>query len=142
VDSLAADGRMAGVDMTPELAETVFRGGPDAIAVVRGIYASHVQKLDELESQARQIQDAAALLPLVWIPVSERMPEEYQTVLVMTDAGVSAGEIRFPDSECEMDEPWWMVFKDMRDRLNSWAGFIPLSVVTHWMPLPEPPEKK
>jgi hypothetical protein len=75
-----------------------------------------------------------------WIPVSERLPEEYQTVLVMTDAGVSAGEIRFPDSECEMDETWWMVFKDMRDRLNSWAGFIPLSVVTHWMPLPEPPE--
>jgi len=80
--------------------------------------------------------------PPRWIPVSERPPEEYQTVLVMTDAGVSAGEIRFPDSECEMDETWWMVFKDMRDRLNSWAGFIPLSVVTHWMPLPEPPEKK
>jgi hypothetical protein len=77
-----------------------------------------------------------------WIPVGERLPEEYETVLVATDGSVSAGEIRFPDSECGMDEPWWMVFKDKRDRSVAWAGLVPLNDVTHWMPLPAPPEVK
>ena len=85
-------------------------------------------EMEELEEQVPR-----------WIPVSERLPEEYQTVLVATDAGVSAGEIRFPDSECGMEEPWWMVFKDKRDRSIAWAGFVSLNDVTHWMPLPEPP---
>jgi hypothetical protein len=74
-----------------------------------------------------------------WISVSERLPEEYETVLVATDGSVAAGEIRFPDSECGMDEPWWMVFKDKRDRSAAWAGLVPLNDVTHWAPLPEPP---
>jgi hypothetical protein len=78
-----------------------------------------------------------------WIPVSERLPEEYETVLVATDGSVSAGEIRLPDSECGMDGPWWMVFKDKRDRSAAWAGLVALNDVTHWMPLPpEPPEAK
>jgi hypothetical protein len=74
-----------------------------------------------------------------WISVSERLPPEYETVLVATDGSVSAGEIRLPDSECGMDEPWWMVFKDRRDKAIAWAGLVGLSDVTHWMPLPEPP---
>lgn len=77
-----------------------------------------------------------------WISVSEGLPDEYETVLVATDGRVSAGELRLPDSECGMDEPWWMVFKDKRDRSVAWAGLVSLSDVTHWMPLPEPPEVK
>ena len=74
-----------------------------------------------------------------WIPVGERLPEEYETVLVATNGGVSAGEIRLPDGECGMSEPWWMVFKDQRETAIAWAGFVSLGEVTHWMPLPEPP---
>ena len=77
-----------------------------------------------------------------WIPVEERLPKEYETVLVATDGGVAAAEIRLPDDECDIDEPWWMVFKDRRERSMSWAGFVKLRDVTHWMPLPEPPEVK
>ncbi len=79
---------------------------------------------------------------LGWIPVGERLPKEYETVLVATDGGVTAAEIRLPDDECDMNEPWWMVFKDRRERSVSWAGFVKLRDVTHWMPLPEPPEVK
>lgn len=74
-----------------------------------------------------------------WIPVGERLPKEYETVLVATDGGVSAGEVRFPFDDY-MEEPWWMVFKDRRCRVTTtWAGFVRLSDVTHWMPLPAPP---
>ena len=73
----------------------------------------------------------------LWISVEERLPQEYETVLVVTDGKVSAGEIRFPDKECGMTEPWWMVFKDRRNRSVSWAGMVSFSDVTHWMPLPE-----
>lgn len=78
-----------------------------------------------------------------WISVSERLPEEHKTVLVATDGGVSAGEVRFPFDDCGMDEPWWMVFKDRRSSVAiTWAGLVRLSDVTHWMPLHEPPEVK
>jgi hypothetical protein len=75
-----------------------------------------------------------------WISVSEGLPDEYETVLVATDGRVSAGELRLPDSECGMDEPWWMVFKDKRDGSVAWAGLVSLNDVTHWTPLPKPPQ--
>jgi hypothetical protein len=75
-----------------------------------------------------------------WIPVSERLPTEYETVLVATGGSVSAGEIRLPGSEDDCDEPWWMVFKEKRHNVG-WAGSVDLKDVTHWMPLPPLPEE-
>jgi hypothetical protein len=74
-----------------------------------------------------------------WIAVAERLPKEYETVLVATDGAVSAGEIRFPFESEGSKEPWWMVFKDRRDSSPSWAGMVSLNDVTHWMPLPALP---
>jgi hypothetical protein len=76
-----------------------------------------------------------------WVLVSDRLPQEYETVLVATDGGVSAGEIRFPDSESGASEPWWMVFKDRRDSSPAWAGMVSFADVSHWMPLPAPPSE-
>ena len=76
-----------------------------------------------------------------WIPVTERLPKEYETVLVATDGAVSAGEIRFPFESEGPEEPWWMVFKDRRDTSPSWAGLVSLNDVTHWMPLPARPRR-
>lgn len=75
-----------------------------------------------------------------WIPVGERLPEGYKTVIISTSFGVSAGEVRFPDSECGMDGPWWMVFKQAIGPGPSWAGLVEMKDVTHWMPLPAPPQ--
>ena len=59
-----------------------------------------------------------------WIPVTERLPEEYETVLVCSGGYV---------------EPGWLgcdrVFYT-HDKYESDTIYD----VTHWMPLPEPPK--
>ena len=60
-----------------------------------------------------------------WIPVAERLPESEKCVLVYSkDGGVAEGKYNA--------------------RFNEWVQFrwnvTKLRNVTHWMPLPEPPE--
>jgi hypothetical protein len=60
-----------------------------------------------------------------WIPVSERLPDNLETVLCYTNFQ----EVRL-----------WQ----WNERWNSWIGLIAdygKNVVTHWMPLPEPPKE-
>ena len=56
-----------------------------------------------------------------WIPVTERLPDNFERVLIASGINVDTG--------------WY------RARDNEWIseGYIGL-VVTHWMPLPEPPK--
>lgn len=57
-----------------------------------------------------------------WISVKERMPEEYLPVL--TTNGYSTYQNR-----CWAKGSWW-----------SGGARIPASNITHWMPIPKPPE--
>lgn len=81
------------------------------------------------ESYKRSMEawaDEAANVQPRWISVTERLPEEYETVLLVTRAGeVIVGFYEY-DSEYES-------FCDM-------SGFRKLC--THWMPLPEPPKEE
>ena len=65
-----------------------------------------------------------------WIPVSERLPEIYEPVLTIyfTLGGASQHEIRVRVA----DDKWTSVHEE---DLNYSSN-----VLTHWMPLPEPPE--
>jgi hypothetical protein len=81
----------------------------------------------------------AAALELVprWIPVSERLPEIDTNVLAAFVDGKRRSrvcEVLFTDfsDEDEPPKPEWC----------DDYGRIPHSDVTHWMPLPEPPEVK
>jgi hypothetical protein len=80
----------------------------------------------------------AAALELVprWIPVSERLPEHDANVLAVWHDGERrrVSELLFVDysEPGEPSHPEW-VWEVQR---------IPHSLVTHWMPLPEPPEVK
>lgn len=61
-----------------------------------------------------------------WVACAERMPEDYAPVLVWT-----------LDAHCPCRVGWW-------DGENWWrdgGGEKLYETVTHWMPLPAPPEK-
>lgn len=75
-----------------------------------------------------------------WIPCSERMPEKDGEYLVFTE---------YEDVfKCTFDsnyESKWGFEQDYRDPDTlGWAGttWTAVETVTHWMPLPEPPESE
>jgi len=100
---------------------------PVAWAVFDGIDRMHIAKgYSEAESCAEDI--GGEIVPLYraprWIPVSERLPEGEQRVLVWSQSnGLHLAYI----------DPWGQ----WRD-----ADENPGKKITHWMPLPEPPEVK
>ena len=77
-------------------------------------------------------QKAVNAVPVQWIPVTERLPDNDDFVLVV--ASGQAGNIRLDNAfelgQFSMSEGWilemWPEWEDPK--------------VTHWMPLPEPPE--
>ena len=60
-----------------------------------------------------------------WIPVSERSPEDYETVIASTDK-----EIVYPEARYTKEYGWAYAFDAGWER-------IPFEVIA-WMPLPEP----
>jgi hypothetical protein len=87
--------------------------------------------MKELDIRIRQGGDDAIaavgeMLPR-WIPVSERLPQEDEDVIVFTDEenemGVHVASIDEDGVWCPSHGDGWM-----------------FPTVTHWMPLPEPPE--
>lgn len=61
-----------------------------------------------------------------WIPCSERMPEDYANVLAYN---YGDGVLIANYSHC------------LREWMETFECY-PLNSVTHWMPLPEPPQRK
>jgi hypothetical protein len=107
--------------------------GPTGNSSVYEAFAAH-QK-DEAEALAREclFGDSSRPLPLAplyfaprWIPASERLPDAEKSVLVCYMCGLPR------------------IYIGLRRRGNHWsvpdAGTYDTSLVTHWMPLPEPPQ--
>ena len=100
--------------------------GVHGCAVIRAA----VDKIEELDnftdSQCARLlenlQKAEAAIPR-WISVDERLPERFELVIVCRENGkVEQG--------CRDVKDWWKVYGTRTKK------------VTHWMPLPEPPEVK
>ena len=80
-------------------------------------YCSIEEMADHLITNGVTIQE--------WIPVAERLPEDICPVLVVLEW------INIPFMSWYQDEKWWTVGAGTRDITQK---------VTHWMPLPEPPQ--
>lgn len=106
---------------TPEILATIT----EAIRAMRGSAATYARVL----AAATQPQNAPQNIPEIipgWIPVSERMPDDEQEVIVQTHSG------------------WrYVSFYDAHSRLffDSLDGDIEHILVTHWMPLPAAPQE-
>ena len=75
-----------------------------------------------------------------WIPVTERLPEDVYgkdrkqiTVLVCSKSGKVCTASRQRDFKFDKDKSEWVELD-----IFGWSKGIH---VTHWMPLPEPPER-
>ena len=61
-----------------------------------------------------------------WIPVSERLPEEYKTVIASTEYGV------YPEARYSEEDGWEWAYESGADY---WEELVEVKA---WMPLPEP----
>lgn len=71
-----------------------------------------------------------------WIPVGEKLPEIGETVLVIASGGPKPrkelrGAVEIATLYADKPQPDWM--------LEAWPDWADPEV-THWMPMPEPPE--
>ena len=105
---------------------------------------------DLIEAQAKEIEKLRGQLPR-WIPVTERLPEErvLVNVLWVNRAPEPYYEkikgIPFSDTACFYRERWYWDSPAVIDLLAEYGkdefDLVDDAVeITHWMPLPEPPE--
>lgn len=70
-----------------------------------------------------------------WVPTAQRLPEEETTVLLMRKGAIVIGERRWerPTWEETFSPFWFWACADWHDDQGE-------ATVTHWMPLPAPPQ--
>lgn len=109
----------------------------DRIANQSTRIAALQQEIEKLRGQNEQLREAAALvakesaelLERRWIPVTERLPEDHAGRCLVC-ASVPHGSVIFIG----------LYFASVHSWLSDLPYYSPLPPVTHWMPLPEPPE--
>ena len=114
-----------------ELLTTIYGGGDEAVAAVERIG----------KDWREQLEQAASEIERRWIPVSERLPDNDQPVLVWNSGGY-----------CQKPWAWWQICdyedgkwreQDERDEYPGVTHWMPLPPEPpNWVPLPKPPEVK
>lgn len=93
--------------------------------------------------RAEHIENAPAVNR--WIPVEDALPEKSGEYLVYTEYEDVFKCYFEKENDPEEDECQWGFYQDYRDPDTlGWAGttWTAVETVTHWMPLPEPPESE
>ncbi|QGZ13421.1 hypothetical protein KLPPOU148_044 [Klebsiella phage vB_KpnM_15-38_KLPPOU148] len=72
-----------------------------------------------------------------WIKCSERMPEPETPVLIINNGVIRIGEIRWDYPTHEETYQAFKYWDDPYDDGQPWEVFD----ITHWQPLPEPPQE-
>lgn len=113
--------RQAAIEVLKKLLyETALVNSYDA--TISDVYAEMAE--NRIETWVNLIPSAQR-----WIPVTERLPEEYKTVIASVDTGIYP-EARFVDGR------WWWALEAFADY---WEEIK--KDVTAWMPLPKPYRK-
>lgn len=93
----------------------------DSLAYIQQLEAENERTMSCYDAAVCESADVAAMLPK-WISVKDGLPEEHVVVLVARDDALYGREVTIGWCRC-----------------GRWE--VPIAVkVTHWMPLPEPPE--
>lgn len=122
----------------------------DMMEPLGGLEKDLAEAADLIEAQAKEIEKLRGQLPR-WIPVTERLPEErvLVNVLWVNRAPEPYYEkikgIPFSDTACFYRERWYWDSPAVIDLLAEYGkdefDLVDDAVeITHWMPLPEPPE--
>lgn len=93
---------------------------------------NRVQEYVKLERLQNALSCNSPVTPDGWISCSERMPDDKQYVWFFGESRGFAGRDTFEGYYDWSRNKWWAVTD---------IGEEPASKVTHWMPLPEPPQE-
>lgn len=116
----------------------------DADALANEIAAFHPMDVGGSAMQAAVMAKVAAaptVEPDFWTNVKDRLPDKSGTYLMYTESGdvFSAEYDSCADDDCCFG--FWQEYFD-GETLGCVGGeFEPVHGITHWMPLPEPPEE-
>lgn len=142
----------------------------DIISAMRTTFEQSAARITTMEEYAlilkNEIEKLRAQLPR-WIPVEERLPENAEAVLVRGYAvnspkykatfkgrWIAAHSMLADDFGADSDmnleydeaEDEYYVPEGWFERIENWDDYTDIAVcdftITHWMPLPEPPEEE
>ena len=76
-----------------------------------------------------------------WIPVTERLPDDEQEVLVIAHGW--DGRLVYVGSRkrVEAQKSWLTGITNKSSEWSLWGWYLKEPMVTHWMPMPEPPKE-
>ena len=117
----------------------VMREAADRIANQSTHIAALQKEIEKLRGQNKQLREAAALvakesaelLERRWIPVEERLPATESWGASKVVLGIVQNESGYPPPN-----PCFCVYLGNQQ----WTIRGRMATITHWMPLPEPPE--
>lgn len=118
-----------GADKEPEIYVPLYAAPPDSAAMLQA--GNFREKKGSSTNNFREISETSTNHPVTldgWISCSERMPEETGDIIVVSDGIVMSGI-----SYSRRDGFYIAALEYDDDE--------PIGGVTHWMPLPEPPQE-
>lgn len=119
----------------------IIQKAADRIANQSNHIAALQKEIEKLRGQNKQLREAAALvtkesaelLERRWIPVEERLPATDSWGVSKVVLGIVQNESGYPPPN-----PCFCVYLGNQQ----WTIRGRMATITHWMPLPEPPEVK
>lgn len=122
------------------LCDKAARAQDHSYARMLNMAAKRLKELDQTQSVTQDVTQSA----VKWIPVTERLPGKSGKFLVYRHV---FGNVTVVSVLGFAPDGAWVNKYDFQGKKNVWYdydseyGYFQVDSVTHWMPLPEPPEE-